>query len=61
LPLAFLQIIINGLVLVYDWPDGILTVLSGAAMALALYITYRAARVSGVQHQPGFERVGSVL
>jgi NADH-quinone oxidoreductase subunit H len=61
LPLAFLQIIINGLVLVYDWPDGILTVLSGAAMALALYITYRAARVSGVRHQPGFERVGSVL
>jgi NADH-quinone oxidoreductase subunit H len=61
LPLAFLQIIINGLVLVYDWPDGILTVLSGAATAFALYVTYRAARVSGVRYQPGFERVGSVL
>jgi NADH-quinone oxidoreductase subunit H len=61
LPLAFLQIIINGLVLVYDWPNVILTVLSGAAAAFALYVTYRAARVSGVRHQPGFERVGSVL
>ncbi len=61
LPLAFLQIIINGLVLVYDWPDGLLTVLSGAALALALYLTYRAARASGVRYQPGFERVGSVL
>lgn len=60
LPLAFLQIIINGLVLVYDWPDGILTVLSGAAMIFALWVTYHAARVSGVR-QPGFERVGSVL
>ena len=61
LPLAFLQIIINGLVLVYDWPDALLTILSGAATALALYLTYRAARASGLQHQPAFQRVGSTL
>ena len=61
LPFAFLQIIINGLVLVYDWPDGLLTVFSGAATVAALYLTYRAARLSGVRYQPGFQRVGSVL
>jgi len=61
LPFAFLQIIINGLVLVYDWPDGLLTVLSGAATAAAFYLTYRAARRSGVKRQAGLQRVGSVL
>jgi NADH-quinone oxidoreductase subunit H len=61
LPFAFLQIIINGLVLVYDWPNETLILLSGAAAAAAVYLTYRAARTSGVRYQPGFERVGSVL
>jgi NADH-quinone oxidoreductase subunit H len=61
LPFAFLQIIINGFVLVYDWPNETLFLLSGAAAAAALYITYRAARASGVQYQPGYQRVGSVL
>ena len=61
LPFALLQIIINGLVLVYDWPNEILILLSGAAAAAAVYLTYRAARTSGVRYQPGFERVGSVL
>jgi NADH-quinone oxidoreductase subunit H len=61
LPLAFLQIIINGLVLVYDWPNVILTVLSGAAAAAMLYLTHRAARGSGVRMQPGYQRVGSVV
>jgi NADH-quinone oxidoreductase subunit H len=61
LPFAFLQIIINGLVLVYDWPNETLFLLSGAAAAAAVYLTYRAARTSGVRYQPGFERVGSVL
>jgi NADH-quinone oxidoreductase subunit H len=64
LPFAFLQIIINGLVLVYDWPDIILTILSGASAATAAYLTYRAARTSGVRYQPatfGGQRVGSVL
>ena len=44
-PLAFLQIFLNGLVLVYDWPDGLLLVTSGAGLALAGYIIYRAGRV----------------
>jgi hypothetical protein len=64
LPFAFLQIIINGLVLVYDWPNVIITVLSGASAAAAVYLTYRAARSSGVRYQAGGfagQRVGSVL
>ncbi len=61
LPFAFLQIIINGLVIVYDWPDVLLTVLSGAATAAAFYLTYRAARRHGVKSQPALQRVGSVL
>lgn len=61
LPFAFLQIIINGLVLVYDWPDVALTVLSGNAAIFALVLTHLAARRSGVRYQPGHQRVGSVL
>ncbi len=64
LPFAFLQIIINGLVLVYDWPNAAMTVLSGIAAVAAVYITYRAARLSGVRYDPsalGGQRVGSVL
>jgi len=61
LPFAFLQIIINGLVLVYDWPNEMMILLSGAAAAGAVYMTYRAARLSGVRYQPGYQRVGSVL
>jgi NADH-quinone oxidoreductase subunit H len=61
LPFAFLQIIINGLVLVYDWPNGTLILLSGAGAICAVYLTYRAARSSGVRYQPGYQRVGSVL
>lgn len=45
IPLAFLQIFLNGLVLVYEWPDGILLPLSGAGLLLAGYIIYRAVRV----------------
>ncbi len=48
LPLAFLQIIINGLVLVYGWPDWTLGVLSGIAALAAVYITYRGAHRAGV-------------
>lgn len=62
LPFAFLQIIINGLVLVYDWPNEILFVLSSAAAAAAVYLVYRAARLSGVRYEPGgYQQVGSVL
>jgi len=45
IPLAFLQILLNGLVLVYEWPDGILLLTSGAGLALAAYIIYRSVRV----------------
>ncbi len=44
LPLAFYQIIANGLVLVYDWPDVVLGLLSGAGAAAAAYLTYRMVR-----------------
>lgn len=45
IPLAFLQIFLNGLVLVYDWPDIALLLTSGAGLVLAGYIIYRAVRV----------------
>jgi NADH-quinone oxidoreductase subunit H len=61
LPFAFLQIIVNGMVLVYDWPNETLIVMSGAAAFAAAYVTYRAARASGVKYEPGLQRVGSVL
>jgi NADH-quinone oxidoreductase subunit H len=61
LPFALLQIILNGLVLVYDWPNEILIFLSGAASVTALYLTNRTARMSGVRFEPGLQRVGSVL
>jgi NADH-quinone oxidoreductase subunit H len=64
LPFAFLQIIINGLALAYDWPDWTLTVMSVAALGALLYLTTRAARQSGAIRQPSAasaQRVGSVL
>ncbi len=45
IPLSFLQIFLNGLVLVYGWPDGVLLITSGAGLALAAYIIYRTGRV----------------
>ncbi len=42
IPLAFLQVLMNGFVLVYGWPDGILFVTSSVGLALAMYIIYRA-------------------
>jgi NADH-quinone oxidoreductase subunit H len=42
IPLSFLQVLMNGFVLVYGWPDGILLITSGAGLALAMYIIYRA-------------------
>jgi len=44
IPLAFLQIFMNGLVLVYEWPDGILAITSGAGLVLAGYIIYHVVR-----------------
>jgi len=61
LPFAFLQIIINGWVLVYDWPDWVLGALSGAATLAAAYLTYRAAHQMGEPVPPRLRRAGSVL
>ncbi len=61
LPFAFLQIIINGWVLVYDWPDWTLGALSGAATAAIVYLTYRGARQAAEPVSPRLQRVGSVL
>lgn len=59
LPFAFLQIIINGLVLVYEWPDWTLGVLSGAAMAAAAYLTYRNGRKAAEPYSPRYHAVRS--
>ncbi len=40
LPLAFAQIFLNGLVLVYHWPDWTFLVTSGLTLAVAGYIVY---------------------
>ncbi len=61
LPFAFLQIIINGWVLVYGWPDWVLGALSGAATLAAGYVTYRAARQAAEPVSARLQRVGSVL
>jgi NADH-quinone oxidoreductase subunit H len=62
LPFTLLQIMINGLVLVYDWEDWILTILSTASAALMIFIVYRVVRRSGVIYRaPVAQRVGSVL
>ncbi len=45
IPFSFLQIFLNGLVLTYDWPDGILLFLSADALAIMVYVIYRAVRV----------------
>ncbi|HLB26453.1 MAG TPA: NADH-quinone oxidoreductase subunit NuoH [Dehalococcoidia bacterium] len=61
LPFAFLQIIINGWVLVYDWPDWVMGVLSGLATAAALYLTYRGAQQAAEPVSPRLHRVGSAF
>ncbi|MDP2949968.1 MAG: NADH-quinone oxidoreductase subunit NuoH [Chloroflexota bacterium] len=48
LPFAFLQIIINGLVLVYEWPDWTLTVFSGSAALVAIWATYVGSRRAAI-------------
>jgi NADH-quinone oxidoreductase subunit H len=45
IPFAFLQIFLNGLGLTYDWPDGVLGVLSLAGLLLMAYVVYRAVHV----------------
>ncbi|HWO94476.1 MAG TPA: NADH-quinone oxidoreductase subunit NuoH, partial [Dehalococcoidia bacterium] len=40
LPFSLLQILLTGLVMVYDWPDVVLLVLSGIALAAMLAVIY---------------------
>ena len=62
LPFALLQILVNGLALVYDWPDWTLTAMSGLGAAAMIFVIYQAARRSGVMYRaPTAQRVGSVL
>ncbi len=51
LPFAFLGIIINGLVLVYGWPDVVLGISSGVAGLIAGAVVYRGSR-RAVPSQP---------
>ncbi len=62
IPFTLLQIMINGLVLVYDWPDWTLAVISGVSAAALLFVIYHAARRSGAASQPrAAQRVGGML
>jgi len=62
IPFTLLQIMINGLVLVYDWPDWTLAVISGVSAAALLFVIYHAARRSGAASQPRrAQRVGGML
>jgi NADH-quinone oxidoreductase subunit H len=61
LPFAFLQIIINGWVLVYGWPDWVMGALSGTAALAAGYLTYRMAWRTAEPVPTRLHRVGSVL
>ena len=45
LPMAFLQIFCNGLILVYEWPDWTLLLTSGAGLVLTAFLIYDATRV----------------
>jgi hypothetical protein len=60
LPFAFLQIIINGLVLVYDWPDWVLGVLSGTATIVLAVLIYREAQREVGGDAPRYQEVGSI-
>jgi len=61
LPFAFLQIIINGWVLVYGWPDWVMGLTSGLATLTAGYLTYRGARQGAEPASPRLHRVGSAF
>ena len=45
LPLAFVQIFLNGLILVYGWPDWTFLVTSGLALAPPATLIYSVMRV----------------
>ncbi len=52
LPLSFYQIIVNGLVVVYGWPDVVLGVLSGLGLLAGSALTYRAVRKPTMVRRP---------
>ncbi len=45
LPVAFLQIFMNGLLLVYEWPDWTLLLTSGGALVFMAFLIYDATRL----------------
>jgi NADH-quinone oxidoreductase subunit H len=45
LPVAFLQILLNGLLLVYEWPDWTLLLTSGGALVFTAFLIYDATRL----------------
>jgi len=45
LPMAFLQIFLNGLALVYEWPDWTLLLTSGGALVFTAFLVYDATRL----------------
>ena len=60
IPFAFLQMILNGFVLVYDLPHWTLGVMSGAATILAAYLTYRGGRQAASEpYSPRYQTVRS--
>jgi len=52
LPVAFLQILLNGLLLVYKWPDWTLLLTSGGALALTAFLIYDATRLRAPTRAP---------
>jgi len=57
LPLAFYQIVVNGLALVYEWPDVALGALSAVGTMVAIYLTYKAVRRPVRRPAPVTQRV----
>jgi NADH-quinone oxidoreductase subunit H len=52
LPMAFLQVFLNGLLLVYKWPDWTLLLTSGGALVLTAFLIYDATRVKTPARAP---------
>lgn len=61
LPMSLVQLLMNGFILVYDWPQELLTLTSGlGAAALVGFILYRTARHPKVFHLVGtYKRAGA--
>ncbi|MBE7520432.1 MAG: NADH-quinone oxidoreductase subunit NuoH [Thermoflexaceae bacterium] len=61
LPMSLVQLLMNGFILVYDWPQELLTLTSGiGAAALVGFVLYRTARHPSVAHLVGsYKRAGA--